>query len=943
MTAIARAFAAVFALLAGCHLTFAAVDLGTEWAYQPPNQPRIPEVKNTAWPRSPIDHFILARLEAKNLPPAKPAAKATLIRRVTFDLIGLPPTPEEVEAFLNDTSTNAWEKVVERLLSSPHYGERWARHWLDVVRYTDSFDSRGIGGEGDVPEAYRYRDWVVNAFNRDLPYDQFVIQQIAGDILATNSPGGFDPQKLIATGVYVIGEWGTGDADKEKMLTDIVDDQIDVTGRAFLGLTLACARCHDHKFDPISTEDYYALAGIFFSSHILPSPGVKTAGSPVLRIPLLSPDEIAARKKRDERKAELEKQIAQRTDESISQLAKSLLPQLTNYLDAAVDPQRAVSKLLPEVVAGWRGYLGEPDLPLLSKVSRNIQGKENLHALQNPAGKDTPSATINLRDEETQFITITMPARSVAVHPSPSAGVAVEWRSPISGHVQITGRVADADNKCGNGIVWELAHRGAGGSPARLLTSGEIANGGMKTLASSSTVTNGDLIRLTILPNKEYSCDTTVIDLQIGEWNLTSNVLAGFRVNPNPIPDHLGHTNVWRFVDAAGLKQKDIAPNSPLARWIAEKSPTAAAQLQGSLATGTNFFVDPKSDFWKPIRDSEALMTAELRALKQELQSINSQPTPSPAMAHTLQEGGTPKSAHEGIHDVRVHMRGRYDRLGDTVPRSFPKILAHDKQPGAFSGSGRLELAQWIASAENPLTARVMVNRIWQHHFGEGIVRTPNNYGKLGTPPTHPELLDHLALQFINSGWSIKAMHRAILLSAAYQQSSVPDPQTLQADPENLLFGHMNRRRLEAEAIRDSLLHVANRLDHRTGGPASRELDNPRRTLYLMTIRSERATYQSLFDAADPNSIVEKRNISTVAPQALFLMNHPFVLKHAQLLAQRVEAEAPDLPAKINRIYRLLYSRPPTEKESAMARSAAADWQSYCHTLLCANEFLYVD
>src|SRR5687768_14107904 len=316
----------------------------TAWQYQKPQDPAVPEVKNAGWCKSAVDRFILARLESKGLAPAGPADKRTLIRRATIDLTGLPPTPEEVEAFVADNSADAFAKVVDRLLASPAYGERWGRHWLDVVRYTDSFDSRGTGGEGDVAEAYRYRDWVVNAFNRDLPYDRFITEQIAGDILATNTPGKFDPQKLIATGVYVIGEWGTGDADKEKMLTDIVDDQVDLTSRAFLGMTVACARCHDHKFDPITMEDYYGMAGIFFSSHILPNPGVKTAGSPVLRIPLASREELEERKKEEDRLQAL----------------------------AAASP-------------------GAP----MTKVARNIHGKTGVHALQNDKGAGTPSLTVN--------------------------------------------------------------------------------------------------------------------------------------------------------------------------------------------------------------------------------------------------------------------------------------------------------------------------------------------------------------------------------------------------------------------------------------------------------------------------------------------------------------------------------------------------------------------
>src|SRR5947209_6244967 len=285
------------------------------WAYQPVREVPPPDVKDKSWARTEIDRFILAELEKHGLPPAPPASRRTLIRRATFDLTGLPPTPEEVEAFVNDPAPDAFAKVVDRLLASPAYGQKWARHWLDVVRYTDAFDTRGAGGMGDISEAWRYRDWVVNAFNTDLPYNEFVMNQIAGDLLPGKKPDEFNVDGLIATGMYVIGNWGNGDADKDKMLTDIVDDQIDVTGRAFLGLTLACARCHDHKFDPIPTEDYYGLAGIFFSSHILPEPGLNTAGSPVLRIPLASPGEVQKRKQHEAAIAALQKQIEQFADE----------------------------------------------------------------------------------------------------------------------------------------------------------------------------------------------------------------------------------------------------------------------------------------------------------------------------------------------------------------------------------------------------------------------------------------------------------------------------------------------------------------------------------------------------------------------------------------------------------------------------------------------------
>jgi hypothetical protein len=657
------------------------------WAFQPACPVSVPAVTDSTWPRSDLDRFILASLEVKGLRPAKQADRRTLLRRITFDLTGLPPTPEDMAAFLNDRAPDAFAHVVDRLLASPHYGERWGRHWLDVARYADSFDARALSEAArsmDITEAWRYRDWVVDAFNRDLPYDQFVTLQLAGDLLATPGKGGGpNVEGVIATGILAIGNWGGGDADKEKMVTDIVDDQLDIVGRAFMGLTITCARCHDHKFDPISTEDYYGLAGIFFSTHILPDVGPRTNGPNMLRIPLISPEELAKRDQDQTHVALLEKQLKAVVAAGARQAGRALFPRSGPLL------------------AAWdsRSHAGE--------------------------------AVGRLRSE-----------------------------------------------------------------------------------------------------------------------------LAALRKNP------------------------------PLA---------------------------------VPV-------------------------------AHGAQEGGIKGSGHEGTHDVRVHVRGSYLRLGERVPRHFPRILAGSQQPPITTGSGRLELARWLASPEHPLTARVMVNRLWQQHFGEGIVRTPNNFGKLGERPTHPELLDWLAGQFVQSGWSIKHLHRLILLSATYQQASEPEQETLRGDPDNRLFGRMNRRRLEAEEIRDSLLAVAGRLKPTAGGPATRDFADPRRTLYQMTIRSDRSGFGPLFDVPDSTATAEKRITSTIAPQALFLLNHPFVLEQTQVLSRRILAVAPENRQRIQFAYQLLHGRQPTAEEvqiglNLLARSGLVErnWEEYCQVLFCANEFIYVD
>jgi mono/diheme cytochrome c family protein len=812
-----------------------------KFPYTPVRVPAVPEVKNTEWSRNALDRFVLAKLEEKGLKPAAPADKRTLIRRATFDLTGLPPTVAEVEAFLADASADAFAKVVDRLLASPAYGQRYARHWLDLVRYTDSFDARGTGGPMDCAEAWQYRDWVVDAFNRDLAYDAFVRQQIAGDVL----PDVDRAQGTIATGVYAIGNWGGGDADKEKLLTDIVDDQVDLTGRAFLGLTLACARCHDHKFDPVSTEDYYGLAGIFFSSHILPDVGPKTNGPNMLRIPLAAPEELARREKLKAELAALEKRPAANT-----------------YPLASFKP--------------------------FTEVLRGIHGVAGLHALKPVGSADTPSATFNTTDREAAFVTIKMPARSIAVHPPPRGGVALVFTAPHSAAgVTVTASLADADPNCGDGFDYRLLHRR--GDVATPLHAEAVKNGkGVNSPAKTIDLAHGDRVELLVLPKAEYSCDTTVIDLKIAYkgqvWSAREDFLA-LETLVNPAPDLFNNQGVWQFVALTD---------------------------------------DPR-----------------IAAIKSELGK------PLPA-THGLQEGGVPGSPHAGVHDVKVHIRGRYDRLGPTVPRRFPRVLAGESQSPITTGSGRLDLARWVASAENPLTARVMVNRLWQWHFGEGIVRTPNNFGHLGTPPTHPELLDWLAAEFVRSGWSVKAMHRTIMLSAAYGQASSAEAATVRADPENLLVGRMNRRRLDAEQLRDSMLAATGELTAAAGGPAVKDLNSPRRTLYLMTIRSDRTGFRMLFDAADPTAIIDKRTDSTVAPQALFLMNHPFVAARAKALAGEAGKGQGADGERVRMLYERLFGRPATEEEVRLAldflgRKGGRGWEAYCHALLCANEFAYVD
>jgi mono/diheme cytochrome c family protein len=809
-----------------------------EWAYRPPQNVAPPKVANAAWVQTPVDAFILARLEAAGLPPAAPADPRTLIRRMTFDLTGLPPTPEEVRAFEQAVAkdrTSAIKGLVERLLASPAYGERWARHWLDVVRYADSLDSRGSGNDGDILDAWRYRDWVVSALNQDLPYDQFITHQIAGDLLARHA---WDPAKVVATGVFAIGNWGNGDSDKRKVYTDMVDDQVDVIGRGFLGLTLTCARCHDHKFDPISTADYYALAGFFFSSRIVEKFQPPTEGEKLMRIPLLPEAEREQRETWKQRVAQLDAELA-----GGLQPAKTFIP--------------------------------------------NVAGKPALVGFR-PEKADNPSLVVNRSDSEAKFVTITLPARSFSLHPGPKTSAALAWQSPIAGKVRISAKIKDADANCGNGVEWRVR------AAAAKLGGGTMENGSEAAFAETvATVNRGDLVQLLIRPRGEYTCDSTQVEFTIrAEDGKTWDAREFFSRTEGTLVQPMD--GVWWFCEGEG---EQLGVDGP-----------------------------------------------HFAKLREERDALRTKLGPPP-MAQGLQDGGIPGTEYAGSHDVRVHVRGRYDRLGELQPRGFPALFA-SARPTQIQDSGREALASWVASPQNPLTARVMANRIWAHHFGHGIVRTPNNFGSLGERPTHPELLDWLAREFIACGWSMKEVHRLILLSSAYQQAS-HSPAVASKDPDNRLFGRQHRRKLSAEELRDAMLAVTGKLDRTSGGPAVPDLNSGRRTLYIKTIRSDRSTYQMLFDGADPTGIVEKRTDSVIAPQALWLLNHPFALTQAAALAARAQQAAPaGGDARLAWLFETLFARPITPAEKDVLSPAIGtdeSWERLCHVLLCANEFIYAD
>jgi hypothetical protein len=1011
------------------------------WAFQPVVTVAPPDVRDAAWVRSPVDRYILSPLEKKGLTPAAPADRRTLLRRVTLDLIGLPATPDEVDAFVADDSPAAFDRVVDRLLASPRYGERWGRHWLDVVRYADARDLIQLPAESDFREAWRYRDWVVDAFNRDLPYPDFVRAQVAGDLLPPPRPGGINAEGLVATGMLAIADFVPGDVDKEQMIADYVNDQVDVVSRAFLGLSIACARCHDHKFDPISTEDYYALAGIFFSTRLIPEPS--PGNTPLVRVPLLSPSEIAAIEARDardkRRRAELEQQLPDAADrEYIAHLTRRLTKETERYLiaacrvraDAAKASRNEVAKregLREDLLTGWVRYLervnaqplasrpaalraaaaGTLSGPALVRSARELQQGLAAVAMSEKATR-SPNAQVlaeacvlRFRADDPQVGTDAK--GRVSLWPN-RAGLPSDAIPPSGGYgptrasATIAGLAKPVLRFDGTAMLEAPRCVAPSGSLFAVFRSGEGAVAGQRLLGwedsdvgkhGLSLMPNPDGRLQAILRNNGRSgdlvvaCNPAQFEVVAVTWGPSgtqlyrngapagaSKEIDAVSADPAIAAFRLGGPGSGSSARFRGDLAEIRVYNRPLAdterrqveaelqaSWFQPADPRAAAP--DSLAELFDELRSPRGPFWVSSADRRTMLSPDdrvrLAALDRELDALRRKTPTEIPRAVAVQDGGPKGSRHEGFKDAQVYVRGDPKKPGKTVPRGFPRVLAGETQPSIHDGSGRRQLADWLARTDHPLTARVMVNRIWQHHFGEGLVRTPNDFGTRGERPTHPELLDDLAARFVASGWSIKAMHRLILKSSTYQQTT----QTTQAppegrggDPENRLFGRMNRRRLEAEEIRDSLLTVAGQLEPNRGGPGFTDPGVPKRTLYLMSVRTGPNTsdFGRLFDRADPGSIVAQRGQSIVAPQALFFLNDPFVADLAKALATRIAREEPwSVDARIRRLYALTLSRPPTTAETDLGRrlltpdGSVDPWERYCHLILCKNEFLYVD
>jgi len=785
------------------------------WAFKPLARPEPPATKRADWSNNPIDRFILANLEKNGLQPAAQADRTTLLRRATFDLTGMPPSEQELADFLADKSAAAYEKVIDRLLASPRYGERWGRQWLDVMRYADS---TGSDEDHRYPHAWRYRDYVIRAFNDDMPYDEFVREQLAGDILAADPNSGVGYRGIVATGFLSLGKKALAQKDLPLKRYDVVDDQIEVTSKALLGLTVNCARCHDHKFDPIATKDYYQLAAVFAST--LSYAGGET-GDPI-QTPLAPAGQFEEFRKKWAAYLDVERKTAKILDFD---------------KDAKKDRDKNEAKIPEYMLAAYR---------------------------------------VTAKHESAAYVAA-----------------------------------------------------GAGLDPARLEKWVQYLGTNAPELAQWRAATDATRPAVAAEYREAFHKSAYQYDQDLSWWNTarssypSSGKLAGPKPVVTPAKDPFFY-NVW-WTGQAPLHRSR-------AEQIATLAPDKAAEIQA--------------------------------LLKQSAELEKSLPTEEIPMACAVKEG-EPAQQH-------VFLRGDYHNLGDAVQPSVPGILqVQAPAPSVTTKSGRLELANWIVDARNPLPSRVMANRIWQGHFTDGIVRTPDNFGKLGERPSNPELLDFLASSFMDSGWSVKKLHKLIMLSKTYQMSAAYDEAKREKDPENRLLSHYPRRRLSIEELRDAYLAVGGDLDLAMGGTldpgvgtdgetsSTRISMNPeatnRRSIYLPLRRSNLPTLWMLFDFGDATTPEGKRNPTTVSTQALFVMNSPLVIREAKNIAAKVLADAPKDSKRVEEAYlRILNRRPtPGEVDSGITyvRSLHAkwpdfdelrSWQSFCHALMASNEFIYV-
>jgi hypothetical protein len=873
-----------------------SVDEGRKWwAFRPLQAVNPPDLRN------PIDGFVRQAQQAQGLKPNRPAGKERLLRRAYFDLIGLPPTEEQINAFVNDPSPKAFEKVVDELLASTAYGERWARHFFDTARYAES---GGYEFDGFRPGAYHYRDWVIRALNSDMPYDQFVRMQLAGDLLQPDSIEG-----AAATGFLVAGPYPGQITAKtvERIRYDQLDDMLMTVGGSMLGLTLGCVRCHEHKFDPIPQQDYYALAAALART---------VHGSRTLDL-----DPAATRLAIDKHRAEHEPLVAALKEFA----AKELLLRFESWSKAELAKQPEAARwqwLEPVTLDADRSYLKVMPSGVVAHDGMTVPVRPGRRQGQRPAGSNEEHYRLTFHTHQKNLTALRLDMFADKALPQRGPGLNPDGSFQLA-EITVTARPLDPQAKDAPRpmkLKPVFAAFEDKDQPLANAVDGKPATAWVvKTNAKKD---NAAVFELDA-PVAGFANGTElVVELRFRDLGL-GRLRVSLSVEPNPAtwagdvaPQHVAEV---RAIAAAGGKQLPEPVRESLARWFAPFDAETAKVVRA-------------------VSDHAAAA-----------------PRPKLSEVYTTVPGG---------QDVFFLRRGEVDNKQGKAEPGFVQVLSRGGPAPAAAGSGepRVTLADWMTDIDRgagPLLARVIANRVWQHHFGKGIVGTPNDFGAQGERPTHPELLEYLAAELVRGGWKLKSLHRLVMLSETYRQSHEVDPEKLKIDPENRLLSYFSPRRLEAETIRDALLAVGGNLDRQMFGPSV--LDNsPRRSVYLRVKRSELLPIMTMFDVPEPTQSIGERSVTTVPTQALAMMNSPFVRQQAERLAERIRlAPGAPLDGAIERGYRIAFGRLPTDAERArmgafvqqQRTAAGADTPEtrqralveFCHVLLCLNEFVYVD
>jgi hypothetical protein len=816
------------------------------WAFQPVEPHVTPPVKDEAWPRTWIDRYVLSQLEAKGLKPQPPADRATLLRRISYDLVGLPPTEEALSSLLENDDPQALEAYVDDLMRSPQFGEHWGRHWLDVARYADS---NGGDFNATFHDAWRYRNYIIDAYNADRPFHELIVEQIAGDLLPASNDADRERQ-LVATGFLMLGAKMLSERDKEKLRMDVVDEQVSSVGGAFLGMTLGCARCHDHKFDPIPTRDYYALAGIFRSTQVLDGEIQKYVSNWVKQPLPIDPQHAVALKEHQEKSKDLTARIKAAEEEVKKQKA-------SDSLSSSLDQGIVVDNEEAEVVGQWKA----------SVLSKQFVGKGYIHDDKQDKGQKQVTFRKNL---------------------------------PADGEYEV-----------------RIAYPGSNGRATNVPV----------TIVHAAGETTVSVDQSQVAPLEKLL-------KPIGRFEFNADKQAEVTISN-------AGTEGYVIVDAVQfVPVKDLDA-------VAKKKPSD----------------DPKAV--ELARQAQK----ELDRLKQEQKDLTAAAPKLAPVAFAVND-----APQKG--DCNICIRGETNMLGPKVPRGFLQVAMFDEPPAiAPDESGRLALARWVADSRNPLTARVYVNRVWHYLMGAGLVRSVDNFGMLGERPTHPELLDQLAVEFVAHNWSTKQLVRRIVLSQVYQLSSGYDETSWNADPENKLLWRANRKRVPAEAIRDSMLAAGDALDARpTASPVAglgtlvtvnrpddagySQKEANVRTVYAPVIRTELPSLLRVFDFADPDFVTGQRSETNVPAQALWMLNGEFVVAQSSRVVDRaLKVELSTVGERVEQLYRLTLGRPPTPQEAMIAQKyvdekglesltddkAKVVWKDLVHAIFASSSFRMVD